>query len=664
MKAPMSYMPMLPLALGLMGGILLGRILPDGISYIIVAASVTTIVLGWRRRWMLCAAAAAVGCGAVLISAHHVVGMRHPDESPTKYKGTVIEVIERESSRSMVVDVRGLPYNVYITTPTFNPEFLAGDYISFSTELQPLDGDPEIEDMPHMGEYYYIHRVGATGFVVPRDLDNINGDRMSTRQWLEHWRHAWVGRIMRSDMDAGASQLLAATFLGERGAMDRSEVSRFRDAGAAHLLALSGLHAALVWLVISIALWPLRHAGWGTAVKVVAIALLWSYVVLTGLTPSVIRAAVMVTLVAIGEMIGRRGSAPNALCVAAIVILLISPEALFDVGFQLSFIAVVGIVIWGAWFGTLDIRQRWLRALIGAAGVAMSAMMATSMITAFYFHKLPLLFLLVNIPLALLFPLFLGVGMIWSLIVLTGFSVGPLIWIINILYRMMAWIVDGVAAADGATLDNIYITPWAILPWMAAIVILGCWVYYRRRVWGWALALCVVCAGALVALTPRVNRREMVIASRGDNTMIMVNDGNMCRAFVIGLPQDSAFNNEYWGRQLSGYAGNRRLGVPQVGALPTPLIDIGGTRWLIVNDDDYIPMPCDAILICKGYLGGADQVVELIDLTGATRVYLSGDLNRRVDKRLTRQFSRVPSIEVMSLREKALRLSISPDKAE
>ena len=441
--------------------------------------------------------------------------------------------------------------------------------------------------------------------------------------------------------------------------MDQKEVTSFRDAGAAHVLALSGLHAALVWLIITTVLWPLKFTGMGKWVKGLAILLLWAYVMFTGFAPSVIRASVMVTMVAIGEMIERRSASVNALMAAMIVILVISPEALFEVGFQLSFVAVAGLLIWSAWFQSIEIKRRWVRPFINVVGVTMGAMIATSMFTAYYFHRLPLLFLLVNIPLALLFPIFLCVGILWWLLALVGCNCTPFIWVIDAVYRCMKWIIDSVAATGGSVLENLYITPWTLLVWVVAIVMAGGWVYYRRAVWGCAMGVSVVAAALLLALPPQNNAPEMVIDSRRDHTMIMVNNGASCRAFVVGMPKDSAYLNEYWRERMAQYAGNRRLGVPRVEQLKSPQLQVDDCRWLIVNSNTTVTEPCDALLICRGFTGRSSVVEQLITDTGARRVYLSGDLNAMISQRLAHQLDDMQGVEVISLRGKHALIPLS-----
>ncbi len=598
---------------------------------------------------------AALLMGVGITAARHSKNLTEPQPGTGRYRGVVKEVVERETSRSMVVDVKGLGYNVYITTPAFNPELLCGDSISFECQLEPIEEVSAVEGLNDLNTYYFVHRVGATGFVTPDNFHKTTGDQLTIQQWLVHQRHRWVAEIMHSDMSQGAARLLAATFLGERGAMDQEEVQHFRDAGAAHVLALSGLHAALVWLVITMALWPLRSVGGERVVKVVAITLLWAYVLFTGLTPSVVRAAVMVTMVAVGQMIERRNSVFNALLAAMIVILVVEPEALFDVSFQLSFVAVAGLLIWGAWFQGLKIRSRWMRTALGAVGVTMSAVIATSMLTAYYFHRLPLLFLLVNIPLALLFPLFLGVGIVWCLLALVGWNCAPLIWLLNLLYNGMDWVVSTVAGIGGGVVDGLYITPWAVITWMLALVAIGGWIYFRRRVWVMACGVCVVASVALLTVVPCANTPQMLIDSRRDHTMVMVNDGAECKAFTIGLPKDSAYHNEYWSERLTDYAGSRRLGAPTVIHLSTSQLNVAGERWLILNDDELEPTPCDVILICRGYMDRARSCHEVVAATGAKRVYLSGDLNARISQRLAQQLADVQGVEVISLRgEQAL----------
>lgn len=653
MRPPLSYVPLSPIALGLALGIAVARCFAQYQIWILAILAAGGIVLLATRRSVWGAGCVACACGVGLIWAFHPAIMDKGDVREAIYTGQVVSVREGDASRRLLVAVDDLGYNCMLTTPAFNPPLVPGDSLRFECALQPVDDTQGMPPMVDMDTYYFTHRVGAKGFVLPDKLSLLDTEWNMWRK-LTELRLSVIALIMRSDLKQGTSSLLSATFMGDRDALDETTLDNFRDAGAAHLLALSGLHAGLVWMIIGLALWPMRLVGMGRVAKLMALALLWCYVVVSGMAPSVVRAAVMVSMVGASQLLERSNSVVNALLAAAILILVISPEALFDVGFQLSFIAVAGLIIWGAWFNSFTIRRKWLRIVLNTVGVTMAAMLATSMLSAYYFHRLPLLFLVANIPLAVIFPIFLSLGIVWLILAACGVQPAPLADVLNWLYDAMDWMVSSIASAPGAVIGNIYLTPWAVAVWMIMLAMLAGWVYYRRRVWGYASAACMIASVVLATIKPAEATPELMITSRGDHTAMVVNDGRVVRVFTIGMSNDSAYHNEYWREYLADYAGSQYRKSVVAHGFNGGIITVDGVRWLIANSNSPAHVECDAIIVTKGFRKGASGIEDLVKRTGATQVLVSGD----VDYRTANRISGIASPWVINLRDSLYRVRL------
>ena len=139
--------------------------------------------------------------------------------------------------------------------------------------------------------------------------------------------------------------LLIALTSGNRAYISDELQSSFANSGAIHVLAVSGLHVGIVYMLLNFVLSFLNKSKRKKVVKsVIIIAIIWLYAFLTGLSPSVTRAALMFSMINIGTTLNRDISFFNILAGAALIMLLFNPLNLFEVGFQLSFIAVAGIV--------------------------------------------------------------------------------------------------------------------------------------------------------------------------------------------------------------------------------------------------------------------------------------------------------------------------------
>ncbi len=192
--------------------------------------------------------------------------------------------------------------------------------------------------------------------------------------------------------------LVKAMLLGRRDDLGPDLLQSYASAGAIHVLAVSGLHVGVLFLLLSFSLGWLKKWRWGRRVYVLSIfVLLGAYALITGLSPSVVRASLMCVVLATSQAVSRRHHSLNALALSAFLILLLDPLSLFSVGFQLSYAAVAGILLLYP-VGKNLIRSRfrmvawlWQISLIGLA-----AQLFTFPISVYYFHQFPTYFWLVN----------------------------------------------------------------------------------------------------------------------------------------------------------------------------------------------------------------------------------------------------------------------------
>jgi competence protein ComEC len=173
----------------------------------------------------------------------------------------------------------------------------------------------------------------------------------------------------------------------------------YSSSGAMHVLAVSGLHVGIVFMVFSWMFYFLEKIKYGKIGKsILLVLLLWSYALLTGLSPSVLRACTMFSFVIVGKSLNRYVSIYNILAVSAMFLLLINPYIIMEVGFQLSYLAVLGIVyiqpkmqlIW-------EPKNSWLQRIWTLITVSISAQIATFPLGLHYFHQFPIWFILSNL---------------------------------------------------------------------------------------------------------------------------------------------------------------------------------------------------------------------------------------------------------------------------
>lgn len=212
-------------------------------------------------------------------------------------------------------------------------------------------------------------------------------------------RERLLSRLHVEDADDEAQALIAAMVLGDKSALTPELRSHYAVTGASHVLALSGLHLSIIYLLLT-RLTLGRRRSW--LVQGLLVLAIWCYALLTGLPTSLVRAATMITVYSLFSLGGRRHASLNVLCFTAIVMLLIDSSALFDVGFQLSFMAMLGILLF------MPLMEAWLSArwrmehrvvswLFSLLAVSVAAQVGTAPLVAYYFGRFSTWFLVTNL---------------------------------------------------------------------------------------------------------------------------------------------------------------------------------------------------------------------------------------------------------------------------
>jgi competence protein ComEC len=233
------------------------------------------------------------------------------------------------------------------------------------------------------GEYRVYKR--ATGFSLMRWLQTVQVRLLTTlRQYIP-------GRE--------AQGVAEALLIGYKVDLDADLVEAYTKTGIIHIIAISGLHLGLLyWLLVKLMGLLPGIRRWRWVRLTLLLSGLWCFSLLTGASASVLRSALMFSVIAAGECIGRRSSIYNSMAASAVGLLAFDPYILLDLGFQLSYLAVLGIVLLHPMLNRLFyFRQRWLRYLWTMCSISISAQLLTTPICLYHFHQFPLSFLIANL---------------------------------------------------------------------------------------------------------------------------------------------------------------------------------------------------------------------------------------------------------------------------
>lgn len=272
-----------------------------------------------------------------------------------------------------------------------------------------------------------------------------------TQQYFLHQRSLLLERLETAGLSDDRYAVVAAMALGDRSALTKELKETYSKTGASHVLALSGLHLGIIYALLSMLVVGRR---WQMIRQVAIILSIWAFVFLVGMSASVVRSAVMLTVYALLALGHRQKMSINTLAFTAIVMLLITPKALFDVGFQMSFMAVFSILLFVPLFyrpfsAEYLMTHRAISWLWGMMAVSIAAQIGVAPLIAYYFGRFSCYFLLTNfivIPAATLI-LYLALGTL--LIPSLGVVLASMVGLLNttLLY---------IATIPGATIEGLH----------------------------------------------------------------------------------------------------------------------------------------------------------------------------------------------------------------
>lgn len=295
----------------------------------------------------------------------------------------------------------------------------------------------------------------------------------------------WADKIFRQHIQDDQSYgLVKAMLLGRRDDLGIDQVDNYTTSGTVHILSVSGMHVAIIFMALSKLLgWLKRLKGGKFVYLLVLTSLLLFYALVTGLPPSVQRATFMCIVLIIAETIGRKDVSLNTLAISALIILAIDPHALFDLGFQLSFMAMAGIFLL---YEPMEMlwkpSNRILQFIWQISALSFAAQLATFPLSLYYFHQFPFYFWLVN-PFVIFFTnILLPAAMVLLLV-----STTPFTWLQLVADQLVHWsayltnkAVGIPKMLPGYLINNLYLDKAEVV--LLYLFIFGFWfAYYNRR---------------------------------------------------------------------------------------------------------------------------------------------------------------------------------------
>ena len=298
------------------------------------------------------------------------------------------------------------------------------------------------------GGYLENQQIYGQLYVEPSDIQKGSSTEKGIAYYASLLRNKIIRNLEKNHFHKSELSVVVALILGQQQDISPEVVRDYQYAGAVHVLSVSGLHVGFILLFITFLLKPFPNTRTGSIIKlIIVITFLWAFGILAGLTPSVVRSVTMFSFVAIGMYLRRSINIYNTLAVSALLILLFQPSFLFDVGFQLSYVALYFIV----WLQPL-LTSAWnpkyliLRKFWEIITVSFAAQIGTFPMSIYYFHQFPGLFFVTNIIILPGITIILGLGVIVMFLAAFDWVWIPLLlileWCIWLLNKIIAWVAS------------------------------------------------------------------------------------------------------------------------------------------------------------------------------------------------------------------------------
>lgn len=628
MKTPYSRIPVVPVTIGYMAGILLFGF---GVEWylIAIAAAVSVALLYFPDRFYtfgVLAIAAGWFCASVHAPASLPASMHG---SKVKLSAEVLRIEPSGDYSRLLVAADtiggvglGNPVRVWISLLSNADEAGIGSRIQaegFLRDAAKFDGLPYETDY---AAFAAVDRVSATmtagsdAFCVVTPGNGI-GERL--RQYRNHLADA----IYLSGLNERTADFVVATVCGDDNNLSPEVRETFRTLGLAHLLALSGFHVALFAGLVSLLLYPLRlwrsYARWRHAAVLVAV---WFYVLVSGMSASAVRAALMLSILLGGKMMQRQGVGFNTLAAAALLMLVCNPGLLYSPGFQLSFTAVAGLMAFAEQLNPFGRRRRWPHLLMSIITAPVAAVLGTAVVSALYFHSFPLLFLPANAVMTLLSSLIIGGGAVLSLVAVCGGSCGILAWTLDGLYSMADSFCRVLTRLPHTEIAGLYPTAVTALL-LAAAIILAAVALNRRRHLPWIMAaICVMLSfGAQRVFAEENPYGELYIPSHSTETRVIMRQGEAAMLYCEGSAPAAHATLAACSRRYETWLRMRRchgnfslcdsvdMRAGGFGRNGSMLHAGPYTLWMASDAEDIIPLQADYVIL------GTNKNLDIAELT-------------------------------------------------
>ena len=436
---------------------------------------------------------------------------------------------EKDKTIKVLLDQRGFKVMAYFEKSDEAMNLNYGDLLAFSV---PVEAVPPPKNPEEFDYRQYLERRGVKGRVYLKQGEWINtgvNEGNPVYAFAYRFRDRMLLALQRCGVTEDEFGVGAAILLGYDESLPAQVRQNYVAAGSMHILCVSGMHVGIIYLLAS---FILNLFGKGRRRffirRLILLLLVWFYALLTGLSPSIVRSALMISFVLFGEMMHRKGFALNSIAASAFILLLIDPNNLFAIGFQLSYVAVVGIfMLQKPIYNLIYVPNKFLDKVWEITTVSLAAQVATMPFAIYYFKQFTPYFWLSNLFMTPLSFLVIMAGMlllVFSWVPLVNVAFGKVVWIsLHVMNETASWI----ERLPCSLIKGLYMSDLQFA--MSVVLLLFLWLFVslkKKRMILEMLTVATVFALSLAWRSQCLSRQsKLLVYSLRNHTAINIVDG-------------------------------------------------------------------------------------------------------------------------------------------
>ncbi|NNE32791.1 MAG: ComEC family competence protein [Winogradskyella sp.] len=436
-----------------------------------------------------------------------------PDNYNEKYMVSLRSINGKNASGTVLINIK---------KDSLNPIRYVDDELFVYSQLQDIQQPLN----PHQFDYrayLELKHVYHQLYLDKNDIRLLSNSKTSLFGFADKLRATINTRLIDAGFKGEVLSIMNALLLGQRQTIDKATYRNYVNSGTIHILAVSGLHVGILLWILNFVFRPLLYLKHGNYLRLlVLVSILWTFAIIAGLSPSVTRAVAMFSIISMAMHLKRPTNIYNTLIISAFLILLFKPSFLFEVGFQMSYLAVLGIVsiqpiIYNLWKPQVLVTDKLWQIFT----VTLAAQFGVVPISLFYFHQFPGLFFISNIVVIPFLGVILGSGLLVIVLALSNYLPELLVNSYSIIIDGLNGFIAWVAKFEDFLIQDI---PFTLLQVISSyFIIIALVQLYRFRNFNWAAIVLIAiisfqCLSLYPILSP--NHEALIIFNKSRHTLI------------------------------------------------------------------------------------------------------------------------------------------------